>query len=343
MANETTENELNQTGEPGTEYFMETLPGQDRYVAPLEETQLQDVDSVDESAPATSMWADAWRTLRRNPLFIISGLLIIFIIVVAIAPGLFTKQDPNACDLGNSLSPSTAGHPFGFDLQGCDVYTRVVYGTRTSLSVGVLSTLLVVIVGTLIGAVAGFFGGWIDAVLSRITDIFFALPMLLGAIVVLQMFKTSKSIWKIVLVLTLFGWVGVCRIARSAVLESKNLEFNTASTALGSTPARNLFRHILPNSLAPIIVIATTSLASYIVAEATLKLPWRRSADHHGELGWRYLQRTDQPADRSDGAVLPVRRTGHHRACVHHDGRRRQGRPRSEEPYGLSEGSGESL
>ena len=168
------------------------------------------------------MWADAWRTLRRNPLFIISGLLIIFIIVVAIAPGLFTKQDPNACDLGNSLSPSTAGHPFGFDLQGCDVYTRVVYGTRTSLSVGVLSTLLVVIVGTLIGAVAGFFGGWIDAVLSRITDIFFALPMLLGAIVVLQMFKTSKSIWKIVLVLTLFGWVGVCRIARSAVLKSKN-------------------------------------------------------------------------------------------------------------------------
>ncbi|KAB7312301.1 ABC transporter permease, partial [Bifidobacterium longum] len=90
-----------------------------------------------------------------------------------------------------------AGHPFGYDLQGCDVYTRVVYGTRTSLSVGVLSTLLVVIVGTLIGAVAGFFGGWVDAVLSRITDIFFALPMLLGAIVVLQMFKTSKSIWKI--------------------------------------------------------------------------------------------------------------------------------------------------
>ena len=79
MANETTENELNETGEPGTEYFMETLPGQGRYVAPIEETPLQDVDSVDESAPATSMWADAWRTLRRNPLFIISGLLIIFI------------------------------------------------------------------------------------------------------------------------------------------------------------------------------------------------------------------------------------------------------------------------
>ena len=273
MANETTENELNQTGEPGTEYFMETLPGQDRYVAPLDETPLQDVDSVDESAPATSMWADAWRTLRRNPLFIISGLLILFIIVVAIAPGLFTKQDPNACDLGNSLSPASTGHPFGYDLQGCDVYTRVVYGTRTSLSVGVLSTLLVVIVGTLIGAVAGFFGGWVDAVLSRITDIFFALPMLLGA--------------------------------------------------------DHRHRHHLAGLLHR--------------GRSHAELPRRRPAHHHGELGRRHLQRADQPADRSDGAVLPVRRTGHHRARVHHDGRRRQGRPRSEEPYGLSEGSGESL
>ncbi len=106
--------------------------------------------------------------------------------------------------------------------------------------------------------------------LSRIVDIFMAIPMLLGAIVVLQMFRTVTSIWKVVLVLALFGWVSTARIARGAVLSSKNLEFNTASTALGSTPMRNLFRHILPNSLAPIIVIATTSLGSYIVSEATL-------------------------------------------------------------------------
>ena len=104
--------EMNETN-PST-----VLPGQERYVAPLDETPLKAVDSMDESAPASNMWADAWRTLRRNPLFIISGLLILFIIVVAIAPGLFTKQDPNACDLGNSLSPASAGHPFGYDLQG---------------------------------------------------------------------------------------------------------------------------------------------------------------------------------------------------------------------------------
>lgn len=247
-----------------------TLPGQERYVAPLDDTPLQEVDSVDESAPATSMWADAWRSLRRNPLFIVSAILIIAIIFAALFPGALTKHNPNYCVLEHSLEPASAAHPFGFDMQGCDIYARVVYGTRTSLSVGLLATALVVLVGSLIGALAGFFGGWIDAVLSRITDIFLALPMLLGAIVVLQMFRTSKSIWKIVFVMVLFGWVGVARIARSAVMESKNLEFNTASTALGSTPMRNLFQHIIPNSLAPIIVVGTTSLGSYIVLEATL-------------------------------------------------------------------------
>ena len=120
------------------------LPGQERYVAPLEETPLKDVDSVDESAPASSLWADAWRTLRKNPMFIISAVLIVFIIFVALFPGVMTKQNPNYCTLENSLEPASKGHPFGFDLQGCDVYSRVVHGTRTSLSVGVFATVLVV-------------------------------------------------------------------------------------------------------------------------------------------------------------------------------------------------------
>ncbi|MDF7664101.1 ABC transporter permease [Bifidobacterium sp. ESL0763] len=247
-----------------------TLPGQERYVAPADTVKLQDVDSIDESAPATSMWADAWRTLRKNPLFIVSAVLIVCVIFVALFPGVFTHQDPNFCQLEHSLEPSSAGHPFGYDTQGCDVFTRTVYGTRTSLSVGVLTTILVVLFGTLIGALGGFFGGWVDAVLSRCTDIFMAIPLLLGAIVVLQMFRTSGSVWKIVLVLTLFGWTQTARIARGSVMETKNLEFNTASTALGSTPLRNLVSHIMPNSLASIIVVGTTSLGTYIVSEATL-------------------------------------------------------------------------
>ena len=263
-------NTMNTLSSDAENFFIDTLPGQERYVAPEEETPLRAVDSIDESAPPTSMWADAWRTLRKNPLFIISAILIVFIVVVALFPQLFTSNDPKYCTLDNSLAGPSAGHPLGFDKQGCDVYSRVVYGARTSISVGILTTLIVALVGGLIGAIAGFFGGWVDAILSRITDIFYAIPMLLGAIVVLQMFRTSTSIWKVVLVLALFGWVSIARIARSAVLEAKNLEFNTASTALGSTPMRNLFRHVIPNSLAPVIVIATTSLGSYIVSEATL-------------------------------------------------------------------------
>lgn len=247
-----------------------TLPRQERYVAPVEETPLQAVDAVDTDAPATSMWADAWRTLRKNPLFIIAALVILFIAFVAAFPRVFTNLDPNYCTLDNSRGAATAGHPFGFDLQGCDIYARVIYGTRTSLTVGIATTLIVIVAGGIIGALAGFFGGWVDSILSRIVDIFYAVPLLLGAIVVLQMFRTSTSIWKIILVMAMFGWVSIARIARSSVLEAKNLEFNTASTALGSTPMRNLFRHIIPNSLAPVLVVGTTSLASYIVLEATL-------------------------------------------------------------------------
>ncbi|MFC0264947.1 ABC transporter permease [Alloscardovia macacae] len=246
------------------------LPGQERYVAPVEETPLHAVDAIDENAPATSMWADAWRTLRKNPLFIISALVILFIAFVALFPRIFTSVDPNYCTLDYSRNLPSAGHPFGYDMQGCDIYSRVIYGTRTSLTVGIATTLLVIIFGGLIGAIAGYFGGWVDALLSRLVDIFYAVPLLLGAIVVLQMFRTSTSIWKIVLVMAMFGWVSIARIARSSVLEAKNLEFNTASTALGSTPARNLFRHIIPNALAPVLVVGTTSLASYIVLEATL-------------------------------------------------------------------------
>ena len=258
------------TNRNADEFFADPLPGQERYVAPLDETPLQDVDTVDETNPPTSMWADAWKTLRRNPLFIVSAVLVVLVVIVALFPQLFTKLDPRDCDLTYSLEGASPGHPFGFNNQGCDVYARVIYGARTSVAIGLYTTILVTILGGLIGSVAGFFGGWVDAVLSRLTDIFFAVPLLLGAIVLLQMFRTSSSIWKVILTLTLFGWVSMARIVRGAVMESKNLEFNTASLALGSTPGRNLFRHILPNSLAPAIVMATMSLGSYIVAEATL-------------------------------------------------------------------------
>lgn len=245
-------------------------PGQEHFVSETDETGLGAVDAVkDESAPS-SQWGEAWRYLRRRPLFWIAAGMILVAILLAIAPGLFTSTDPRLCELSKSLAPAEPGHPFGFNRQGCDIYARVIYGARASVAVGVLTTILVVVLGSLIGAIAGFFGGWIDSVLSRITDIFFAIPLVLAAIVVMQMFKEHRTIVTVVLVLGLFGWVSIARITRGAVVSIKNEEFVQSARSIGASSWRILFSHILPNAAAPIISYATVALGTYIVAEATL-------------------------------------------------------------------------
>ncbi len=254
-------------------------PGQERFVAPVEQTPLQAVDDVDTDSPPTSMWADAWRNLRRNPLFVISALLIAFIIVVVAFPTLFTSYSPTRCLLAeHSLGPAENGHPFGFDQQGCDVFARVVHGARASVAVGVLCTLIVVGIGGVTGALAGFYGGRVDSIISRITDIFFAIPLILAAIVLLQVVKNVRgdtsgffmAILPVVLGLSAFGWPQVTRIMRGAVLTVKNMEYVDAATAIGATRRRNLIRHVVPNALAPVIVVSTVSLGIFIVAESTL-------------------------------------------------------------------------
>ena len=250
------------------------LPGQERYVAPLEETPLKDVDSVDESAPASSLWADAWRTLRKNPMFIISAVLIVFIIFVALFPGVMTKQNPNYCTLENSLEPASKGHPFGFDLQGCDVYSRVVHGTRTSLSVGVFATVLVVLLGTLIGALSGFFGGWVDIVLQRITEIVACLPFLPMAMILTSIIGNSMTesarIALIMVILGILSWPSLARLVRAQVLAEREQEFVTAANAMGVKRSVIVFKHIIPNVISVIIVSATLDFAYCMLTESTL-------------------------------------------------------------------------
>lgn len=245
-------------------------PGQERFVADTDEQGLGAVDAVaDETAPS-SMWGEAWKQLRRRPIFWVSALLIVSALVLAAAPGLLTKMDPTFCQLSNSYGEPTTGHPFGFDRQGCDIYARTVHGARASVSVGVLTTMIVVFLGSVVGAIAGFFGGFFDALLSRVTDVFFAVPFVLAAIVVMQMFKGDSSIMTVVVVLALFGWPQIARITRGAVMSVKNEDFVTASRSLGSGRMSILMRHVMPNAAAPIIVTATVQLGSFIVAEATL-------------------------------------------------------------------------
>lgn len=246
------------------------LPGQESFVAATDEQGLGAVDAVaDESAPS-SMWGEAWKQLRRRPIFWVSALLILAALVLAIAPGLITRTNPEFCELRNSYAAPSAGHPFGFDRQGCDIFARTVYGARASVTVGVLTTLLVVVLGSVVGAIAGFFGGFFDSLLSRLTDIFFAVPFVLAAIVVMQMFKGRSSVITVVIVLALFGWPQIARITRGAVMSVKNEDFVTAATSLGSGRLAILLRHVMPNAAAPIIVTATVSLGSFIVSEATL-------------------------------------------------------------------------
>ena len=245
-------------------------PGQEHYIAETDETGLGAVDAVaDESAP-TSVWGEAWRYLRHRPLFWVSATLILIAVLLALVPQLFTSTDPRLCELTRSLDNPMEGHPFGFDRQGCDIYARTIYGARASVVVGVLTTLVVVVIGVVIGALAGYFGGIIDAVLSRITDIFYAIPLVLAAIVVMQMFKEHRTIITVVLVLGLFGWTNIARITRGAVLSVKNEEYVTAARAVGASKSAILLTHVLPNAAAPIIVYATVALGTFIVVEATL-------------------------------------------------------------------------
>lgn len=245
-------------------------PGQEHFVAEVDESGLGAVDAVDDSGAPSSVWGEGWRALRRRPIFWISAALILLVCAIAAFPGLFTSQDPRFCELGNSLGEPRSGHPFGFDRQGCDIYARTIYGARASVMVGVLSTLAAVFLGTVIGSLAGYFGGLLDTFLARITDIFFAIPLVLAAIVVMQLFSGSRSTMTVVTVLAVFGWPQIARIARGAVLSVKNNEFVTAARSLGMGRLAILARHVLPNSAAPIIVYGTVALGIFIVTEATL-------------------------------------------------------------------------
>jgi oligopeptide transport system permease protein len=215
------------------------------------------------------LWSDAWRLLRRNPLFIAPAAVVVLFALVALFPGLFTGADPRACDLSDSLRRPSARHWFGFDLQGCDYYARVVYGARVSMTVGIATVAATVVVAVVLGSASGYYGGILDAAVARLTDVWFALPTVLGAIVILSVLG-EKDLPQLVLVLVVFGWPTMTRLMRSSVLAAREMEYVAAARALGAGDGRLLFRHILPNAIAPVVVYATIKVGIIIAAEATL-------------------------------------------------------------------------
>ncbi|WP_300343729.1 ABC transporter permease [Nesterenkonia sp.] len=221
------------------------------------------------SQAEASLWADAWRSLRTNPWFIISAVLLLILITMALFPQLFTNENPRECYLSRSRLEPSAEHWFGTDIQGCDYYARVIYGARNSVAIGVVVSIGVFIISLVLGLLAGYFRGWIDAVISRITDLIFALPFILGALVFLNVIE-SRGVTEVAGVLIVFMWPTMTRLMRGSVLSVVNVEYVTAARALGAGHLTIMRRHILPNSLGPVMAYTAILTGIVIGAEATL-------------------------------------------------------------------------
>jgi ABC-type dipeptide/oligopeptide/nickel transport system permease subunit len=225
--------------------------------------------TAETSARTASLWSDAWRQLRRRPMFVISAILILILIVMAIFPGLFTSIDPRACNLSDSLLPVSGEHWFGTDLQGCDYYSRTIHGARVSITIGLVVTFFATLIALIGGSAAGFYGGWTDTIIARLTDIMFVIPFILGGIVILSLFPT-RGVFQVSLVLIALGWATMLRLVRSSVLSAKSHDYVDAARAMGAKDRRIITKHILPNSMAPVIVYATITVGAVIAVEAAL-------------------------------------------------------------------------
>lgn len=217
-----------------------------------------------------SQWAIAARQFRRNRMAM-AGMIVMFVLyaLTLLAP-LVAPYDPTAQGdivMTRYLEPS-AQHLMGTDKFGRDIFSRVLYGSRISLTIGFVAVAIGVTFGTLIGALAGYFGKWTDTVLMRFTDLMLSFPRLVLLIVVIALFE--PSIWLVIVVLGLTGWMSVARIVRGEVLSLREREFVQAARVLGMSDLRIITRHVIPNTLAPVIVYTTLGIGNTILVEASL-------------------------------------------------------------------------
>ena len=260
-----------------------TEPSADLARASVEPMQL-DAGSGPESVIPTkeptqgsrSLAADAWRELRHRPMFWISLGLIVVFLSMAVFPQLFTTTDPTYADLNNARLPPSGDAWFGYDAQGYDVYARTIYGARASISVGVLATVFSLVLGAVLGVIAGYKGGWLDSVIGRVSEIFLAIPLLLGGILFLYTFPNDidtpfgVAVSKVAFVIAILAWPTITRLMRSSVLQVKPNDYVQAARALGASPLRIIRSHIVPNAMASVIVVSTINLGVFIAVEATL-------------------------------------------------------------------------
>lgn len=221
--------------------------------------------------PSRTLWGDAWTRLKKNKLAIIGLAWVIVVVILTLSADLWVPRyfaDPTSTEFGSLIKPTFPDHPFGTDRIGRDVFSRVVYGARVSLAVGILAVGISLVLGLILGALSGYYGGFIDTMVMRTADIFFAFPYMLFTIALLAVL--GPSFQNVFIAIGILGWPSIARVFRSSILSVKENEYVDAARAMGASDWRIMVRHILPNAIAPITVYATMSVGGAILTEAAL-------------------------------------------------------------------------
>lgn len=221
-----------------------------------------------EIAPNQTLWEQFWSIFKHNKLALVSLIIIIAFVVITLGAPLFAPYDPNAQDLTLSLAKPSAAHWLGCDKFGRDILSRMIYGGRVSLAIGLLPTLVSMVIGTVLGLISGFIGGKVDNVIMRIADIIMAFPSLLLAMVVA--YTIGNGLLTIFIALSFVSWAGTARVVRSEVLSLREKEYVEAATSIGVKRSVIMFRHIFPNCVPTLIVLLTSHIPGNILTESSL-------------------------------------------------------------------------
>ncbi|WP_080848301.1 nickel transporter permease [Cytobacillus gottheilii] len=232
--------------------------------------QLQESTSIPlkTNNKSTSPWASFYKKLAKNKAALAGAIVVLIFAILAVLAPLISPYDPTAMDMSKRLAPPSADHWFGNDDKGRDILSRILYGSRISLTVGILSTMLGAVVGVILGIVSGYYGKWVDSLIMRICDVLLAFPGILLALAIVSILGPSTT--NVIIAVAFFAVPTFARIVRGSTLSVKKLEYVDAIRAMGASDFRIIFKHILPNITSPIIVQSTLYIASAIITASAL-------------------------------------------------------------------------
>jgi peptide/nickel transport system permease protein len=211
---------------------------------------------------------DFWKRFSKNKMALAGSCVVIMLFVISLLAPWIAPYDPNEIDLQKVLSAPSRDHVLGTDQLGRDVFTRMIWGSRISLKVGFVATGIAILIGTVLGAVAGYYGRWVDAVIMRFVDIMLCFPTFFLILAVIALLE--PSIWNIMIIIGVTGWMGITRLVRADFTSLKERDFVLAARAIGASDLRIIFVHILPNAMASVLVAATLGVAGAILTESAL-------------------------------------------------------------------------